>query len=213
MLLKLLELSYPLDYVVFYDTGMEFEPIYEIEKRVKSMLKGVEYVRLTNERSFEYWMFEHVKKSGQIGYSWCGGLCRWATRHKLNAINRFKKSLNCEVLDYVGIAADEAHRATGENRLYPLIDWSMSEADCLAYCREKGFNWRLGEVDLYDILDRVSCWCCANHNLKELRNIYKHLPQIWGQLRAVQARTDRLYKGTGLDALEERFKRENLTLF
>lgn len=121
--------------------------------------------------------------------------------------------MNCEVLDYVGIAADEAHRATGENRLYPLIDWGMSEADCLAYCREKGFNWRLGEVNLYDILDRVSCWCCANHNLKELRNIYKHLPQIWGQLRAMQARTDRLYKGTGIDALEERFKCENLTLF
>lgn len=66
MLLKLLELSYPLDYVVFYDTGMEFEPIYEIEKRVKSMLKGIEYVRLTNERSFEYWMFEHVKKVARL---------------------------------------------------------------------------------------------------------------------------------------------------
>lgn len=30
MILLLLELNYPLDYVVFYDTGMEFEAIYMI---------------------------------------------------------------------------------------------------------------------------------------------------------------------------------------
>lgn len=214
MLLKLLELSYPLDYVVFYDTGMEFEPIYELEKKVKTMLKGVEYVRLSNERSFDYWFSEHVKKSGDVGYSWCGGLCRWATRHKLNAINKFKKSLNCETIDYVGIAADEAHRATDDkNKRYPLIELGMTEKDCLNYCYGRGFDWQINGVDLYSLLDRVSCWCCANKNLKELNNIYRFLPQYWQKLKAMQSKTSRLFKGVGVDALEERFKRENLTLF
>ena len=38
MLLRLLEENYPLDAVVFYDTGMEFDAIYHIRDKVKAML-------------------------------------------------------------------------------------------------------------------------------------------------------------------------------
>ena len=43
MLLKLIELNYPLDEVVFYDTGMEFACIYKIRDKVKTILeeKGI----------------------------------------------------------------------------------------------------------------------------------------------------------------------------
>ena len=39
MLLKLIELNYPLNEVIFYDTGMEFECIYKIRDIVKELLK------------------------------------------------------------------------------------------------------------------------------------------------------------------------------
>ena len=38
------------------------------------------------------------------------------------------------------------------NFRYPLVEWGMTEADCLAYCKERGFDWD----GLYDIFHRVS---------------------------------------------------------
>ena len=65
-------------------------------------------------------------------------------------------------------------------------------------------------VELYDILDRVSCWCCQNKNLKELKNIYMYLPEYWQRLRGLQSRIDSPMKGVGKSVfqLEERFKKE-----
>lgn len=76
-----------------------------------------------------------------------------------------------------------------------------------------GYFWEENGFRLYDILDRVSCWCCANKNLKELRNIYTHLPEYWNRLKEIQARTDRPMKGEGKSVfdLEERFRKEKQT--
>ena len=48
MLLMLIEKKYPLDEVVFYDTGMEFEAIYNIRNKIKPMLEsmGIKYIEL-----------------------------------------------------------------------------------------------------------------------------------------------------------------------
>ena len=40
MLLRLIEENKPLDEVVFYDTGMEFQAIYNIRDKVKTLLKA-----------------------------------------------------------------------------------------------------------------------------------------------------------------------------
>ena len=55
----------------------------------------------------------------------------------------------------------------------------MTERDCLEYCYSKGFYWEENGVRLYDILDRVSCWCCANKNKKELENMRIYLPEYY----------------------------------
>lgn len=83
---------------------------------------------------------------------------------------------------YVGIAADETARLEKERKPYkrfPLADWGMREADCLAACYAHGHEWEQDGVRLYDILDRVSCWCCKNKNQKELRAIKENLPDCW----------------------------------
>lgn len=209
MLLKILELKMPLDEVVFYDTGMEFDAIYNIRDKVKELLKekGIKYTELTPKQSFLYNMLERPvnKRNGAVskGYSWCGGRCRWGTTEKLKAINKYCKNS----YQYVGIAYDEQRRVKN-NKLYPLVDLKMTEADCLKYCREQGYNWIEDGVDLYSILDRVSCWCCANKNLKELKNYYKYLPRYWEKLKILQRQTDRpmKYNKYTVFELEEKFK-------
>ncbi len=55
----------------------------------------------------------------------------------------------------------------------------MTEKACLEYCYEHGFEWKEDTVRLYDVLDRVSCWCCANKNKKELNNMFYYLPSYY----------------------------------
>lgn len=215
MLLMLIEKQYPLHEVVFYDTGMEFQAIYDTRDKVLPILSDnhIKYTELRPEQSFLWNMFERpVKKRGtdmvhQYGYSWCGGTCRWGTSQKLKALKAYTQN----GIDYVGIAADETHRFEKEkrpNRILPLVEWNMSEAEDLQYCHDKGFMWEENGIPLYSLLDRVSCWCCGNKNLKELRNIYLYLPEYWNRLKELQMKTDRPYRRNSHETifdLENRF--------
>lgn len=223
MLLRLIEENMPLDAVVFYDTGMEFQAVYRVRDKAVSMLEqhGIEYVELHPDVPFVFSMLDRPvrERSGgsHKGYGWCGGVCRWGTAQKRNAIRRYKKSIPDSVTDYVGIAADETHRFERERRgdkTLPLVSWGMTEADCLAYCRERGWHWEedteSGPIDLYDQLDRVSCWCCRNKNLKELKAIFTHLPRYWGMLGQLEAKIGKPMKGEGksINDLARRFRKE-----
>ena len=166
MLLKILETDMiRIDEVVFYDTGMEFEAIYKIRDKVLKLLaeNKIKYIELKPKRPFIFDMFEKEvhKKDGTIanGYSWCGGRCRWGTTHKIAALDKHCKNN----IQLIGIAYDEPKRIkNNSNKIYPLVSLKMTEKDCLEYCRSKGFVWDENGIDLYDILDRVSCFCCAN---------------------------------------------------
>ena len=215
MLLRLIEENKPLDEVVFYDTGMEFQAIYNIRDKVKTLLesKDIKYTELKPKCDFCYKMFDLVVNKGKTnehkGYSWCGGRCRWGTSEKLQALERYCKGS----IEYVGIAYDEPKRLAKErkgNKQFPLAEWKMTEKDCLEYCYMRGYFWQEDNVELYNILDRVSCWCCANKNLKELKNYYLYIPKYWQKLKDLQARTNRPFKYNKYTIfdLEKKFKQD-----
>lgn len=192
MLLRMLDENWELDKVLFFDTGMEFQAIYNIRDKVEKILaaKGIEFHVLRPKVPFLYSMLEKdvvSKKNGSHkGYGWCGGVTRWGTTEKLKALD----NVECDTM-YIGIAKDEPkrlQRLQGTNKFSPLEFWGMTEQDCLDYCRQKGFDWNEDGVDLYTILDRVSCWCCSNKNKKELTNIKKHLPKYWKKIQDLQSK-------------------------
>lgn len=222
MLLELIKRKCPIDYVVFYDTGMEFDAIYDVKSTIENQYGSyAEFVTLRRDVPFEYDMCsrEVHKKNGcvQYGYKWCGGMCRWGTTDKIAKISSFKKSIGDSVTDYVGIAFDEPKRVEKANaKTLPLVEWKMTEADCLKYCYDNGIFWEQDGIRLYDILDRVSCWCCKNKNMKELRNIFHYMPSYWERLKQLQSQIDIPFKGfyadgspKGIFELERRFKEED----
>lgn len=224
MVLRLIEEKMPLDEVIFFDTGMEFNSIYNNRDKLRKVLieNGIQYTELRDKENFYYKMLVRPVKYKNpqdkdypyhYGYEWCGGKCRWGTQGKLTAIKKhYKETYSDElVYEYIGIALDEPDRIKDDPmKLYPLIEWGMTEEDCLQYCYQHGYNWNEDGVELYNILDRVSCWCCQNKNLKELKNIYTYLPNYWQMLRGLQSRIDRPMKGEGksIFELEEKFKKE-----
>lgn len=217
MVYKLMEENQPLNEIVFYDTGMEFEAIYsnwEILKQYANS-KGIKVTTLYPQCSFRYTMLEKIINKGKAnehrGYAWCGGCCRWGTTEKLKALDRYCEERNA--ICYVGIAADESKRLEKERKSYkifPLVGWGMTENECLKYCRNIGLNWKekkCNDIDLYDILIRVSCWCCANKNLWELYNYWKYLKPYWEMLKELQLNIVRPFKKNySIFDLEHKFK-------
>lgn len=64
MLLRLLEERYPLDFVVFYNTGMEFACIYRIRDTIIQILneRGIRFVELSPDEPFLFSALERKIK-------------------------------------------------------------------------------------------------------------------------------------------------------
>ena len=215
LLLELIRRQYPLDEVVFFDTGWEFPSMYEHIERCKKICSdaGINFVTLYPDYDFDYYMFDYefTKRNGeqQNGRSWCGGVCRWGTFEKKKVLDKFAEQNKNNVV-YIGIASDETERLAKKRETYkrfPLAEWGITESQCLQGCYDAGFDWG----GMYEHLDRLSCKFCKNKNLKELRNIRKYYPSVWEELKDYQRRTNRPYKGEGQSVfdLEKRFALED----
>lgn len=210
MLHLMVDRGVKVDKAIYYDNGMEFDAVYETLTKVKDfcLSNNIEFVRLESSFNFlDYMLNKEVRgrTNGTKGYSWCGGVCRWGTSDKTKVIDNYLKQFS-DVNEYIGIAYDEPKRIQSKN--YPLVEWKYTEKMCLDYCYELGYNWEEEGVRLYDILDRVSCWCCANKNQKELYNIYKYLPSYWNRLKELERNTFKtMKKGITLDELEYKWSK------
>ena len=157
MLLRMLEEGMPVDLILFCDTGLEFPVLYDHVRKVEQDI-GRKITVVKCQDDFEY-LFAHKtiarKRKSQNaarygmerdGYSWAGPKMRWCTEKLKNQpreqyLRRLREEF--DVLEYVGIAADETYRLTRECNQrpgvrLPLVEWGMTEADCLAYCKERG---------------------------------------------------------------------------
>lgn len=207
MLLHMLELGMPIDEIIFCDTGVEFPQMYEHIDKVEQYIDW-KITRLRAEHDYPYMLLEHEIKArdGSIknGYSFTDMWGRWCTSYfKRNLVKRYLKGKG-NFVQYIGIAADEPKRIHDD--VYPLVEWGWTEADCLRYCYEHGFDWG----GLYDKFRRVSCWCCPLQNLNALRTLRKDFPDLWATLLDWQHKTWRKFRADySVDELEARFAKED----
>lgn len=184
---------------------------------------GQKITRLKAEKDFMYWATEHKRvirsekipgvKPGDIvtGYGYPTVFSRWCTKElKTNVIANYLKDLrkDYDVIEYVGIAYDEPQRE--RDKVYPLITWKMVEAECLKYCYDRGFDWG----GLYEIWDRVSCWCCPLQSLDDLRKLRKYRPKLWFKLKSMDAKISKTLRPNfqftkSLTDIERRFEVED----
>ena len=219
MLLRMMELGMHIDEVICCDTYKEFPAMYRHIEKIKKIVEdaGIKFTVLKNEKSFDYLMFDHPVKrrnqdlQGNSGYSWAGSRSRWCTsKLKVDVINKYLKVL-CErynIIHFVGIAADEQYRLERENNqtnIHPLVEWGWDEATALKYCYDNGFDWE----GLYELFNRVSCWCCPLQSLSELRKLRTHFPELWEELKDMDKRTWRNFRADySVEQLEIRFQFE-----
>ena len=230
MLLRLLESGMPVDIILFNETGLDFPEMEEHISKVEEYIKrytDIGITRLKPDHPFEYYFYDvlihHRKKTkfnerlgteSHNGFSWPGPKMRWCTdRLKTRPRTKFLREYRNEynIIEYVGIAADEEYRLRRkindrENKRYPLVDWGMTEADCLKYCYDRGFDWG----GLYEKFSRVSCWCCPLQSLPELRVLYHEFPDLWQKLKEMDSRTYGQFRiDYSVIDLEKRFELED----
>lgn len=223
MLLHMMELGMQIDEVLYCDTWMEFPAMERHVKRIKKLVEdaGIKFVTLKNPMSFKYLMLEHQPERRQStqeklggnpkGYSWAGSRSRWCTsKLKTELLKKYKQEMNdkYDVIEYVGLAVDEQYRLERESNKvhqHPLVDWNWTEADALKYCYDKGFDWE----GLYEIFDRVSCWCCPLQPLKDLKGLWKNFPDLWNELNEMDKQTWRTFRADySVEELTARFELE-----
>lgn len=211
MLLMMIEQNMKIDEIIFLDTGVEFPQMYNHIKKVEMFINRPITI-LKSNKSFEYYMFDHIKSrgknKGQKGYSWSDFRNRWCTsRLKKDVIKKYlKKYKGYNIIEYHGIAYDEPKRIKDTpNIKYPLYENKITEKKALQYCYSKGFNWN----GLYEKFDRLSCWCCPLKSIKELKILYNDFPELWKKLKQWDNNTYRRFRSDySVQELEERFKKE-----
>lgn len=222
MLLKMLEEGMQVDIILYCDTGLEFPEIEEHIDKVEEYI-GRPITRIKADKDYMYWATQYPRKiksekilglkPGDIvnGKGYPTLIARWCTQKlKTYVIRDYLKDLHqsFDIVEYVGIAADESQRERDKN--YPLIAWGMTEADALKYCYDRGFTWG----GLYEIWDRVSCWCCPLQSLEDLRKLKTYRPELWDQLskmdKSISETSQPNFKFTiSLTDIERRFEVED----
>lgn len=232
VLLDMLERGEPVDAVVFFDTGWEFPEMYDHLQRLEAFT-GCRITRLEPLQPFEYVMLQRpvFRRSGglyQCGKGWPSAARRWCTRLKAEALDRYVASLRHvqgagKVNLCIGFAHEECHRAEspemirkrrkGVGTYFPMIEHGVTEKDALRYCKARGFDWG----GLYDIFNRVSCYCCPLQPLDSLRALRRHFPHLWRQMleweevmREQQHKIVRLKHEASVHELEARFDFEEV---
>ena len=208
MLLMMIERKMPIDYILYVDTTKDFPGMYKHIEQVANYIKPLEITRLSFD--FDYWFGERTitkgKRKGETGYGWADFRNRWCTRLKIWTISKFLKDI--DVIEYHGIAYDEQRRAKNkDNRIikYPHIDWKITEKQALNYCYEKGFDWS----DLYEKMDRVSCYLCPLARLGQLKTVYTEFPNLWEDMKRLDNKSFRKFRNDyTLNELEKKFDRE-----
>ncbi len=214
MLLWLIEKGEPFDVVIYMDMGSWEYPAMTRHLERLEHDTGVKIERVRYKYDFDYLLCDYERKRGKLkgvkGYGFARKNSRWCTFRKAQAISDFLKHRYPleKICHYIGIALDEPKRQKPEQVeaglvRYPLVEWGKTEADCLEYCKARGYDWD-GE---YEHQHRLSCWCCPFQSLASLKTLYETHPELWERLKDMQARSIKPFRmDYTLDGLERLFR-------
>lgn len=145
---------------------------------------GIKVERIKARNSYEELFYgiphrtqRNQDKQGQIrGFpslhsQWCSKSLKVDVMKKL-----FGK---CNVVQYIGIAADEPQRFGQLNRMLrsPLVEHNITEEKCYQICREVGLL-----SPAYFQSKRSGCWFCHAQPIAQLRLLRQQHPDLWAKL-------------------------------
>ncbi len=194
----LLKNNYPVDYIIFTDTMLEFPMMYEYKEKVIKYFKeryNKEVIVTKPKDTFEDWCFGTMQSGEMKG--WTRGIpmvwaepCYWRRESKIRPKEALEKEFlkDTEFSTYIGFTLDEANRKMeksdnpNESFLYPLIDdFKYTELMCNWYLQDHEM-----ENPLYKYFTRTGCSVCPAQSDKAWFQIWKHFPGTWGYMKDIE---------------------------
>lgn len=112
-----------------------------------------------------------------------GGMCAANSPLKIKPIKDFFRSLDCNYIQYVGIASDEPERLKrleGTNRISLLARYGYTEQMSFDLCKQYNLL-----SPIYRYSKRGGCWFCPSATIRENAYIKQKYPELWAELETL----------------------------
>ena len=124
-----------------------------------------------------------VKYKGTLYGFPIGGRCVIQRDCKLVPIREYYRQFEGNIVQYIGIAADEHNRlqrlknTKRISKVSLLAKYGVTEAMAVEMCKDAGLY-----SPMYDIAPRGGCWFCPNVRIKTLVEFRRKHPELWAEL-------------------------------
>jgi len=189
----------------------DLPPMMDFKVKADKIIKeryGIEVEHLHAPKSYEEW-FYRVKKKGKTAgtiYGFPYRMGQWCVSGLKTCI--LKKLAKPDVVQYIGIAADEPNRFHNltDRKRSPLVELGITEA----MAREMAESLDLLSP-IYTQSARGGCWFCHNQSIGQLRLLRKQYPEYWALMLKWDSDSPVTFKpdGTTVHDFEERFANED----
>ncbi len=144
-------------------------------------------------------LFFHIIKKSKIEEhngkhsGWLiGGRCAANDRLKIKPIRQYRKTIEGEYTEYVGIASDETKRLERltDNKRSLLYEYNCTEEMAYELCKNYGLL-----SPIYNFTKRNGCWFCPNQSYYELAYLSFTHPELWNELEILSCVPDLVSRG------------------
>ena len=189
MLLRMLELNYKIDSIVFADTGFEFPEIYDHIKNTERVI-GRKITIIRTSEDWHKWFYGKItrgkRKGQQRGMPLKFFPCWWSREAKFKILEKYCKGHN----RYIGIAADEPRRIKEKpGYIYPLNEWGWTEDKCLSYIQKKGLYCKI-----HLRFKRSGCWWCPKQSKESIETLKEFYPGLYAEMLKIQKEAPNMLK-------------------
>lgn len=171
LVIFLVKNRFPLDYVVFADTGDEMPETYEyLQHMEKFCRKNKIAFHIVKVRRGDSLSDRCLRRKVVPSQMW-----RWCTRDmKVHPIHTFYRSLKTHVYQYMGIDYDEIRRMKDPKvdyvtNLYPLIDYKIGRNGCIELIKEAGLP----------VPVKSGCFFCPFNSVERWAEVYEKHPDLY----------------------------------
>lgn len=171
MIHLMLEKGEQIDKIIYFESGWDF---LQMEAHIQQVERntGIKTIRVRYYRHFNE-LLSH--------YGWPHTSGGWCVDCKIKTCNKIIRALK-GTTECIGFTTDEIKRTKRSGLLkkkwnvrFPLIEYGLSEADALEYCKSFGYGWG----GLYNVFDRVSCFCCPKAGRKRIDKLKENFPELY----------------------------------